>query len=73
MPKNRIRKTLQWKNIMKKNMDKMKYIHMMVDEKSYVKQRVEGHMVGEKMLYIGNNCISISRIMKLPGFKEDKK
>lgn len=29
------------------------------------------NMVGEKMLYIGNRAISISRLEKLPGFKED--
>ena len=30
------------------------------------------NMVGEKMLYIGNHAISISRLEKLPGFKEDE-
>lgn len=29
------------------------------------------NMLGEKMLYIGNHAISISRLEKLPGFKED--
>lgn len=29
------------------------------------------NMVGEKMLYIGNRAISISRLEKLPGFKEE--
>lgn len=32
------------------------------------KPHIETNMIGEKMLYIGNNCISISKIMKLPGF-----
>lgn len=30
------------------------------------------NMIGEKMLYIGNHAISISRLEKLPGFKEDE-
>lgn len=29
------------------------------------------NMLGERMLYIGENAISISCLMKLPGFKED--
>ena len=32
------------------------------------KPHIGTNMIGEKMLYIGNNCISISKIMKLPGF-----
>ena len=30
------------------------------------------NMLGESMLYIGENAISISCLMKLPGFKEDE-
>lgn len=33
---------------------------------------VSTNMLGEKMLYIGENAISISCLMKLPGFKEDE-
>jgi len=43
------------------------------DDNAIIKiPHVGTNILGEKMLYIGENAISISCLMKLPGFNEDK-
>ena len=43
------------------------------DDNAIIKiPHVGTNILGERMLYIGENAISISCLMKLPGFKEDE-